>query len=90
MAPFEPLVNDIVLTRIPDSHGATTVVVAQDNDGRLTLTVAGQPTRKLRPYQSRTFVINEFEGFRVEFHLGPDREADELIFDQPKGTFVAR
>jgi hypothetical protein len=89
MAPFEPLVNDIVLTRIPDSHGAKTVVVAQDNDSRLTLTVAGQPTRKLHPYQSRTFVINELEGFRVEFHLGSDWEADELIFDQPNGTLVA-
>ena len=90
MAPFEPLVNDIVLTRIPDSHGATTVVVAQDNDGRLTLTVAGQPTRKLRPYQSRTFLIDEREGVRVEFHLGSDGEVGELFFHQPNGTFVAR
>jgi beta-lactamase family protein/uncharacterized protein DUF3471 len=105
-APFEPLVKDIVFTRIPVgdcmtpafrqrcigtfSHGATTVVVGQDNDGHLTLTVASQPTYKLRPYLSRTFVIDELEGFRVEFHLGPDGEVDELIFHQPNGTFVAR
>jgi len=105
-APFEPLVKDIVFTRVPAgdctnaafrqhctgtfSHGATTVVVGQDRDGQLTLTVGSQPTYKLRPYQSRTFVIDEPEGFRVEFHLGPDGEVDELFLHQPHGTFVAR
>src|SRR5713226_7150179 len=105
-APFESLVKDIVFTRIPAgdctnpafrqhctgtfSHGATTVVVGQDRDGQLTLTVGSQPTYKLRPHQSRTFVIDEPEGFRVEFHLGPDGEVDELFFHQPNGTFVAR
>jgi CubicO group peptidase (beta-lactamase class C family) len=105
-APFEPLVKDIVFTRSPAgdctdpafrqhctgtfSHGGTTVVVGQDNDGQLTLTFGSQPTYKLRPYQNRTFVIDELEGFRVEFHLGPDGEADELILHQPNGTFVAR
>jgi len=105
-APFEPLVKDIVFTRIPVgdcmnpafrqhctgtfSQGATTIVVGQDNGGQLTLTVGSQPTYKLHPYQSRTFVIDELEGFRVEFHLGPDGEVDELFFHQPNGTFVAR
>jgi CubicO group peptidase (beta-lactamase class C family) len=105
-APFEPLVKDIVFTRIAAgdctnpafrqhctgtfNYGGTTVVVGQDKDGQLTLTVGSQPTYKLRPYQSRTFVIDELEGFRVEFHLGPDGEADELILHQPNGTFVAR
>ena len=105
-APFEPLVKDIVFTRIPVgdcmnpafrqhcigtfSQGATTIVVGQDNDGQLTLTVGSQPTYKLHPYQSRTFVIDELEGFRVEFHLGSDGEVDELFFHQPNGTFVAR
>jgi Tripartite tricarboxylate transporter family receptor len=49
------------------SHGATTVVVAQDNDRQLTLTVASQPSRKLRPYQSRTFVIEELERLGQSF-----------------------
>jgi hypothetical protein len=105
-AAFEPLVKDIVFTPIPAgdcmtpafrqrcvgtfSHGATTVLVAQDSDGHLALTVGNQPTYKLRPYQGRTFVIAELEGFRVEFHLGPDGEVDEVIFHQPNGTFVAR
>jgi len=105
-APFEPLVKDIVFTRISAgdctnpafrlrcvgtfSHGAATVVVGQDSDGHLTLTVGSQPTYKLRPYQSRTFLIEEREGFRVEFHVDPHGEIDELIFHQPNGTFVAR
>ena len=105
-APFEPLVKDIVFTRIPAGdcmnpafrqhctgkfrYGGTTVVVGQDSDGQLTLTIGSQPTHKLRPYQSRAFVIDELEGFRVEFHLGPDGEVDELFFHQPNGTFEAR
>jgi Domain of unknown function (DUF3471)/Beta-lactamase len=105
-APFEPLVKDIVFTRMAAgdcmnpafrqrctgtfSQGATTVVVGQDNDGQLTLTVGSQPTYKLRPYQSRTFVIDELEGFRVEFHLGPDGEVNELFLHQPNATLVAR
>jgi hypothetical protein len=105
-APFESLLKDIVFSRIPAgdcmhpafrqhctgmfSQGVTTVVVGQDSDEQLTLTVGSQPTYKLRPYQSRTFVIVEREGVRVEFHLGPDGEAAELIFHQPNGTFDAR
>src|SRR5262245_58933038 len=85
-APFEPLVKDIVFARIAAgdctnpafrrhctgtfSQGVTTVVVEQDKNGQLTLTMGGQPTCKLRPYHSRTFVIDEPEGFRVEFHIG--------------------
>ena len=105
-APFEPLVKDIVFTRNPAgdctnpafrqhctgtfSHGGMTVVVGRDTDEQLTLTVGSQPTHKLRPYQSRTFVIDGLEGFRVEFHVGPDGDVNELIFHQPNGTFVAR
>jgi CubicO group peptidase (beta-lactamase class C family) len=106
-APFEPLVKDIVFTRIAAGdctspafrqhctgtfirQGVTTVLVGQDNDGQLTLTIAGQPTYKLRPYQGRTFVIDELAGYRIEFHLGPDGEVDEFFFHQPNGTSVAR
>jgi CubicO group peptidase (beta-lactamase class C family) len=72
------------------SQGSITVLVRQDSDGQLTLTVGGQPTYRLNPYQGRTFVIDELKGFRVEFHPGPDGDVDELIFHQPNGTFVAR
>jgi CubicO group peptidase (beta-lactamase class C family) len=105
-APLEPLVRDIVFTRIPTgecvdpafrkdcigtfSHGLTTIVVGQDKDGQLTLTVGSQPTSKLRPYQARTFAIVELEGVRVEFRRGPDGALDELIFHQPSGTLAAR
>jgi hypothetical protein len=105
-APFEPLARDVVFTRNPAGdcthvafrqqcvgtyhHGATPVVVAQDSNGQLTLTVGSQPTRKLRPYQGRTFVIAELEGFRMEFHLASEGKVDELLLHQPNGTFLAR
>jgi hypothetical protein len=104
-APFEPLVKDIVFSRLAAgdctsaafrqlctgtfNQGITTVVIGQDNDGQLTLTVGSQPTRKLRPYQDRTFLIDGLEGFRVEFHRGADGKVNELIFHQPNGTFLA-
>jgi CubicO group peptidase (beta-lactamase class C family) len=104
--PFEPLAKDIVFIRTAAgdcidpvfrqrctgtfSHGGTTGVIGQDNDGQLTWTFGSQPTYKLRPYQSRTFVIDALDGFRVEFHLGSDGEVDELLFHQPNGTFVGR
>ncbi len=50
----------------------TTIVVGQDSDWQLILTVGGQPTYKLLPYQSRTFVIAELTGFRVEFRRGAE------------------
>jgi CubicO group peptidase (beta-lactamase class C family) len=103
--PLEPLVEDIVFTRIPSgdctdpafrkdcigtfSRPQMTNVVAQDNDGQLILTVGSQPTYKLLPYQGRIFVIAELAGFRVEFRRGADGTVNELIFHQPNGTFTA-
>ena len=71
-------------------QGITTVIVGQDNDGQLTLTVGSQPTYKLIPYQGRTFAIAEFVGFRAEFCRGADGTVDEMIFHQPNGAFAAR
>jgi CubicO group peptidase (beta-lactamase class C family) len=105
-APFEPLVKDIVFTRIPAgdcldagfraacagtfSGGAITHVVALDADGQLTLKPANQPTYRLRPYQGGIFTIVELPEFRVEFRRGAAGTVNELIFHQPNGTFVAR
>jgi hypothetical protein len=58
--------------------------------GQFTLTVGSEPTHGLRLYQGRTFVIVGAEGFRVEFHRGPDGAVDELIFHAPNGTFAPR
>jgi CubicO group peptidase (beta-lactamase class C family) len=104
--PFEPLVKDIVFNRIATGdctnpafcrhctgtfgQGGATSIVGQDEDGELTLTIAGQPAYTLRPYQGRTLVIGEFDQFRVEFRLGPDGGVDELVFHQPNGSFVSR
>ena len=105
-APFEPLVQDIVFTRVASgdcmdqsfrqactgtfSRPMMRIEVAQDSDGQLIVTVTNQPTYKLRPYQGRTFAIAELVGFRVEFRRGPDGAVDEMILHQPNGTFPAR
>ena len=104
--PFEPLVKDIVFNRIATGdctnpafcrhctgtfgQAGATSIVGQDEDGVLTLTIAGQPAYTLRPYQGRTFVIGEFDQYRVEFRLGPDGGVDELVVHQPNGSFVSR
>ena len=41
-------------------------------------------------YQNRTFAIDQLEGFRGEFHRGPDGEVDELFFHEPDGSVGAR
>jgi CubicO group peptidase (beta-lactamase class C family) len=71
--------------------GGTTVVVGRDSDGELRLTIDSKPpTYKLRPYQSRTFVVSEVEGFRVEFRLSLEGGVDELVFHESHGSFVSR
>lgn len=74
-------------------HGLPTVVVGQDNDGQLTLTFggqSGQPGFRLHPHQGRTFVIDEWKDFRVEFSLDADDKVDEVLFHQPRGTLAAQ
>jgi hypothetical protein len=44
--------------------------MSTDRHRELTLIIGSQPTYRLRPYQSRTFFIGKFEGFRVEFRRG--------------------
>jgi CubicO group peptidase (beta-lactamase class C family) len=105
-APLEPMVKDIVFDRVAAGdcmdaafrracvgayrHGPATHVVAQDADGELTLTPAGQPVYRLRPFADRIFTIVELPGFRVEFRCRPDGAVDEVVFHQPNGTFLAR
>jgi hypothetical protein len=104
-AQLEPMVPDIVFVRAPSGdcvdagfrearagryrHGSTTHLVALQADGQLTLKPDYQPLYHLRPYQGAIFTIVELEGFRVEFRRGATRSADELVFHQPNGTFIA-
>ena len=104
-AQFEPMVADIVFTRVPSGdcmdvsyreacvgryrHGSITHVVSLQSDGQLTLKPDYQPLYHLRPYQGGIFSIVELEGFRVEFRRGSTSSADQLVFYQPNGTFVA-
>jgi CubicO group peptidase (beta-lactamase class C family) len=71
--------------------GGATVVVGRNSDGELRMTIGSKPpTYKLRPYQSRTFVVSEFKDFRVEFCLDRDGGVDELVFHESHGSYVCR
>jgi len=103
-APFEPLVKDIVFTRIPAgdsvdpafrqhgigtySYGPTNIVVGQDNDGQLKLTIGSQPTYKLRPYQSRTFGHRRASGLPRGVPSRPGRRCGSI--DLPSAEWNLR
>jgi CubicO group peptidase (beta-lactamase class C family) len=105
-AQLEPLVADIVFTRVAAGdcvdpafraacvghyiRGDATHVVAQDAEGQLTLKIPLQPLYQLRPYQGATFAILRLDGYRVEFRRGTAGAVDELVYHQPNGTFIAR
>ena len=104
-APLEPMVKDIVFTRLATGDctdaafrarcvgsyrgGATTHRVTLDTEGQLVLKPDHQPAYRLAPQQGRRFRIVELEGFGVEFR-GDGAIVDEVIFHQPNGTFVAK
>ena len=104
-APLEPMVKDIVFTRLATGDctdaafrarcvgsyrgGATTHRVTLDTEGQLVLKPDHQPAYRLAPQQGRRFRIVELEGFVVEFR-GDGAIVDEVIFHQPNGTFVAK
>ena len=103
-APLEPMVKDIVFTRLPSGEstdpafrkacvgtfksGDNTHRVTQDSEGNLFLKPERQPQYRLAPQQGRKFRIVELEGFVVEF-TGEGAGVDRIIFHQPNGTFIA-
>jgi CubicO group peptidase (beta-lactamase class C family) len=104
-APLEPMVKDIVFTRLAAGDctdpafrarcvghfkgGAITHRVTLDSEGRLVLKSDYQPAYRLAPEQGRRFLIVELEGFVIEFR-GEGATVDEVIFHQPNGIFVAQ
>jgi Domain of unknown function (DUF3471) len=104
-APLEPLVKDIVFTRLAAGDctdpgfrarcvgtfkgGPTTYRVSLDTERQLVLKPDNQPAHRLAPQDGRRFRIVELEGFVVEFR-GEGATVDEVIFHQPNDTFAAR
>ena len=104
-AQFEPLVAEIVFQRVAAgdvmdpafralctgtyTHSGRRIEVRCDAEEALSLTIAGQPTRRLVPADGRTFHIAQFEGFRVEFRRPSPSIVDALIFHEPGGIFLA-
>src|SRR5262249_4702646 len=96
--PFEPQVAEILFLRLADGEatdpifraacvgvylrGTTRFAVALDSGGQLTLSPTGQPTYRLRPYRERRFIIEEMEGYRIEFRRGTEGGVESIIFHQ--------
>lgn len=66
------------------------VSVALKGDNVLTVSIPGQPTYDLEPYQKTTFNLKGTPGFSVEFSRGEDPQVDAIKFVQPNGVFVAK
>lgn len=66
------------------------VKVALQDDGKFTITVAGQPDYVLVPGKGDTFDLKNTPGYSVEFRNGGQRAATEAIITQPNGTFVLK
>ncbi|WP_341248809.1 serine hydrolase [Cupriavidus pauculus] len=105
-APMEPMVADIVFSRVPSgdvmdvqfrahcagtySHGSQEIQVRLDAAGSLTLQIAKQQIHRLIPLDGRTFELGKLQGYRVEFRRPSEDLVDGIIFHQPNGTFLAR
>lgn len=61
-----------------------------DAAGQLMLRISGQPSRRLLPFDRRTFDLDGLEGYRVAFRCSEAGEVESLVFHQPNGVFVAR
>jgi CubicO group peptidase (beta-lactamase class C family) len=104
--PLEPMVKEIVFTRIPEKAmreasflqglagqyelGPTTVTVSLKGENTLILIVPGQPEYELVPTRGTSFNVKELSGFTVEFKKDASGKVTEAVFYQPNGTFAAK
>jgi CubicO group peptidase (beta-lactamase class C family) len=104
-APIEPMVKDVVFTRLAagDCTDAAfrarcvgtfktarrTHRVTLDAEGQLVLKPDDQPAYRLAPHHGRSFRIVELEGFILEFRGEGGGVVDEVIFREPSGTVIA-
>jgi carbamoyltransferase len=66
------------------------VKVAMQDDGRFTITTAGQPNYVLVPGKDETFDLKNTPGYNVEFREGAQGAVAEAIITQPNGVFVLK
>jgi CubicO group peptidase (beta-lactamase class C family) len=79
---LEPLAGDY-------DFGPLTATVALA-DGKLRLTVPGQPQHELVPKRGLTFDIKGLPGYGVEFKKDASGKVTEAVFNQPNGVFTAK
>lgn len=104
--PMEPVVKDIVFTRLPDRAlrergflqtltgdyelGPLTVSVYVRGENTLMMSIPGQPVRELEPMSGTTFAVKGLSGYTVEFKKDAAGRVAEAVFHQPTGDSVAK
>jgi carbamoyltransferase len=66
------------------------VKVALKDDGRFTITVAGQPDYVLVPGKEETFDLKNTPGYSVEFIEAAQGKITKAVITQPNGVFVSK
>jgi hypothetical protein len=103
--PLEPLVDDIVFTRIVEKEQVSidllrkltgeytlmgqTIIVSIEGD-KLIANAPGQPPFEFEPYKGTEFKVKGMKGFSVRFIMDEQDNAIEMVFIQPNGTFSAK
>jgi CubicO group peptidase (beta-lactamase class C family) len=102
---MEPSIKPIVFARQPDAHfkeakflkaftgvylmGANTLTIALRDDGVLTLSIPGQPTRELVGLRGQKFSVKTMNNFTIEFIADKLGKVTQAALYQPNGNFVA-
>jgi CubicO group peptidase (beta-lactamase class C family) len=93
----EMATSDVAAVKIEDEAGS--YLLAQANirmtvaasEGKLTLSVPGQPTYTLEPVGGRRYKLAEVEGFFVTFRPSKDDPKEtEIYLEQPQGNYTLK
>ena len=86
----EKLPREALLPLVGDYELGAVVVSVALKDHELQLIVPGQPLDTLVPQKDFKFAIKGLSGYSVEFHKDAFGAANEMVFFQPNGTFIAK
>lgn len=67
-----------------------TPIVVKHADGKLQMTIPGQPVYQLQPVGGTKFAMRGFAGYSVEFVLDQTGKVTGIIFHQPNGMFEGK
>jgi CubicO group peptidase (beta-lactamase class C family) len=93
----ETATSDAAAVKIEDEAGsyllaeANITMTVAANEGKLTLSVPGQPTYTLEPVGGRRYKFAEAEGFFITFRASKDDPKEtEIYLEQPQGNYTLK